>query len=256
MNSKMNGDLRSGKAAVKTVKGFTLVEMLVVIAILGILAGMISLVIVGFVRDANIETNNDKAQQAYTTLQNVLIEAEIMGKSDYLNQEYINTGTADTVDDIISIEYYMDSGILDDASVILTRSSVELKYSDLLTDASKKERAEKALKFIKRNVEETSAADFTGYVYADIDIENFLVESIVFTATKEACPRIVKGTGAYADMFKKPTTGTKIKKVYGCKNIFVQKADYKMKGEYIGYYPFMDDVGYTLTDDKTPKNCT
>lgn len=64
-------------ASGRKLKGFTLIEMLVVIAILVILAGISSVVMSGFRRDAQIETNNNKAQMVFTAFQDVIIDMEI-----------------------------------------------------------------------------------------------------------------------------------------------------------------------------------
>lgn len=61
----------------RKLKGFTLIEMIVVIAIIAILSSMMSIVLRGFRRDALIETQNDKARMVYTAFQDVLINCEI-----------------------------------------------------------------------------------------------------------------------------------------------------------------------------------
>lgn len=61
----------------KHLKGFTLVELIVVIAIITILAGIISVSVFGMQRDARIESNNYKAQMVFSAFQDVLIDCEI-----------------------------------------------------------------------------------------------------------------------------------------------------------------------------------
>lgn len=61
----------------KTLKGFTLIELIVVIAIIVVLTGISSLAINGFRRDARIQTNNNKAEMIFSTFQDILIDCEI-----------------------------------------------------------------------------------------------------------------------------------------------------------------------------------
>ncbi|MBP1549979.1 MAG: type II secretion system protein, partial [Oscillospiraceae bacterium] len=65
------------KRTCSKVKGFTLVELIVVMAIIAILAGTLSMFIQGFQRDARLEANNNKAQLVFTGMQNQLIQCEI-----------------------------------------------------------------------------------------------------------------------------------------------------------------------------------
>lgn len=51
--------------------------MLVVIAIIAILAGITSMAVSGFVRDARLETANSKARMIYTAFQDIIMDCEI-----------------------------------------------------------------------------------------------------------------------------------------------------------------------------------
>ncbi len=70
-------DIKNKGSAYKRVKGFTLVELIVVIAIIAVLAGTLNLATKGFIRNARLETANDKARLLFTGFQNILTQCEI-----------------------------------------------------------------------------------------------------------------------------------------------------------------------------------
>lgn len=54
-----------------------MIELIIVLAIIAILAGMLSMLIEGYQRNARLETANNRANMAYTGFQNILIQCEI-----------------------------------------------------------------------------------------------------------------------------------------------------------------------------------
>ncbi|MDR0974447.1 MAG: type II secretion system GspH family protein [Ruminococcus sp.] len=61
----------------KLLKGFTVVELIVVIAIIGILFSIGSLAVTAIIRDSNMTAANDSAHEALTYVQNWLVDLEI-----------------------------------------------------------------------------------------------------------------------------------------------------------------------------------
>lgn len=80
----------------KKIKGFTLVELIVVMAIIVILAGMGNLGVQTLVRDNKLETLNDRAQLVYAAFQDMLLDCEVSQDNSVFEPH-----SGDKVDDII-----------------------------------------------------------------------------------------------------------------------------------------------------------
>lgn len=264
----MDSNKNCGKSsATKKLKGFTVVELLIVMAILAIFAGMISIITSGLVRDARLETARDKAQTVYTALQNAVIQMEIKQEGDLLDPTSYVPAVGGTFTKYTTLSLVIDQGNITSSNALVmkdgtTTFSISFNYpsaADPATDAEKKIR--KLAKYITDNL----AMDFTGYIYAAIDMEDWVVDSVVFVEDYEKVKNSPNGIEDFVPMFKTKSSGsTNIMtasngRIPFCKNIYDQKKIYSGKtpsngdflpnavGMSIGYYPLYDDISNSTT---------
>lgn len=163
MNSKILGS---------KVKGFTLVEMIVVITIIAILAGISSIIINGFQRDARIETSNNYAKMLHSGMQNQLIQCEI--KQD---NELFNADPALNDKLIYSrIFFRMEATQIDD--VIAVSSTYKNATGDVINYATRGNALTgEWFNQLENAILSTVDSSFEGFCAVYIDYENYTVDS-------------------------------------------------------------------------------
>lgn len=261
----MDSNKNCGKSSAKSLKGFTLIELLIVIAILAILAGMISILTTGLVRDSRLETARDKAQTVYTSVQNALIQIEIKQESDLLDPT--TYGAGGTFSKYVTLSFVMDNGIMTSSHSLVindgtTTATLSYNYPDA---ASATANTEKKFRKLAKYLTDNLAMDFTGYVYAAIDMEDWIVDSVVFAEDYERVENSANGIADFVPMFKTKSSGsTNIMtasngRIPFCEDIYSQKRIYsgktlddgtflgKAAGTAVGYYPLYADIENSTT---------
>lgn len=181
MNMKKNG------SAYRRIKGFTLVELVVVMAIIAVLAGVMSLATQGFIRTARRESANDKARLLFTGFQNILTQCEIKQDNSAISPTFSNSNSDPTLKSI-TIGFKAYNGNVQCFSINGTgtgqygTSGFEggmMKY----TDASG---AIAGVSNLPNAIAGIIDGTFEGEAKVYIDYENFEVKSVVYKPMTEA----------------------------------------------------------------------
>lgn len=265
----MDSNKNCGKSSAKSLKGFTIIELLIVIAILAILAGMISIVTSGLVRDARLESARTSAQEAYTGIQNALIQMEIKQQGELLDPTTYDAGDPTrTFSKYVTLSFVMDNGLMTDSHdfVIDDGSPAPVILShDYPNSTPAADEDEKKFRKLAKYITDSLAMDFTGYVYAAVDMEDWVVDSVVYVEDYNKVENSTNKIKDFVPLFKTKSSGsTNIMtasngRIPFCESIYAQKRIYSGKalddgtflgdatGTAIGYYPLYADIQNSTT---------
>jgi len=234
-NSKIGREtMTDGKIKLK---GFTLVELILVIGIIGILITIGSIGMAAYIRSANMKAYNSAAHQAFSAMQNIMINCEITQKDaliDY-NQARPTPIANHERPTYVHLSFGIEKGEMADWAgsryidiVVTYDNNTSRKLTGTVSNNSSGKQKDFFTQLEKAITDNLSSA-FSGRVDAWIDYENYSVDSVVYQPS-------ARNYFGWATTFSWNTTERGKGKIFGgCYNMPSQRSDYKRDVKYGGY---------------------
>lgn len=225
-----------------------MIELLVVMAIIAILAGIMSMAISGFRRDAKLEAANDKARMVFTGFQNMLIQCEVNQDNSLFFR--VDDGSHKESDVYAAIVYfhiassgngkkYGEQRIGDKIEVLNVYKGGGVKHGDAYDRNEGNADRKAAYDKLANAITSFIPNDMDGTYAVFINFEDYTVDSVLYRElVNGADPTIV------LDNVKK---SAEVSNYYYCglNNLEEQRDIYKKKGISYGVYPYGDDISGT-----------
>ena len=233
--------MNSKKVGLK-LKGFTLIEMLVVITIIAVLAGIVSIAVSGFQRDAKIETNNNKAQMVYSGFQNQLIQCEIKQDVSLFDVDAISATPAYSGKKLTyaAVKFTMSEG--DVKGDIIVKACYDNQTANTLIATVSSGNA--FYKNMKQAILSFVDSSFEGTAVTYLDVENYTVDSVCYYE-KESDYESTKDSHMLSSLMNiyswDSTVAVQGKNFQSFTNMNEQKNLVKYNGVYCGAYPLMNN---------------
>ncbi|MDE5741430.1 MAG: prepilin-type N-terminal cleavage/methylation domain-containing protein [Oscillospiraceae bacterium] len=229
-------DMKNNDSAYRRIKGFTLVELIVVIAIITILAGIMNLVTQGFVRSARIETANDKAHLLFTGFQNILTQCEIKQDSSALSYDSSNLSNLGFA--IVSVKMYngsiqcMQVENYETSGTSIGAGATKFVSGGLQWDPAKPMNYAGSLSKLANEIVGIADTSFEGEAKIYIDYENYEVKSVVYRQLSD------NEKNQTSFVIDESDLSVFVGWYYGYTDRSDQDTNYKNNGVLYGVYPF------------------